>query len=212
MKISNFTYGFTLIELLVVIGLLSIVTTSFIVLINPLEQMARGNDTATQSDARQLIDAVNRFYANNGYYPWQKDAGDINNLQLNPVEVGESWVCSGCTSPNSVLSILSSIEGGQEISPSFVNKVSSSNYNKLYIYNGSNYSNNPNKSTYICFKPRSKLFLEKAKTKWGDNCGNVDSYSDIGAGQNMPYQWMSNGSPVITICDAINNLFATCLP
>lgn len=181
-------------------------------LINPLEQIGRGNDTANQSDARQLIDAVNRFYANNGYYPWQSNAADTVNLTLNAVEVGTSWVCPACAPANKpVLTVLSeTTAGGQEIQAGFVNKVSSSNYNKLYIYNGST-SSNPNNSTYVCFKPRSKLFLEKAKTKWGSSCANVASYTDIGD-TSSPYQWPPSGTLLINICNQTADEYATCLP
>jgi len=197
--------GFTLIELLVVIALISILATSFMVLINPLEQVSRGRDTANTSDARQLIDAINRFYANKGYYPWQTSA--TLNMSTGAVEVGDSWV-NDAAIPAKVLAVLSdNTSGGAEINSSFVNKVTSSNYNKLYVYNGSA-SGSPNQSTYVCFKPQSKLFLEKAKTKWGSSCGNMSTFSDIGAGSGPSYAWGS----LITICDSANNLYATCLP
>lgn len=215
-KLSTFNFqfltnkGFTLIELLVVIALISILATSLMVLINPLEQISRGNDTANTSDARQLLDAVNRFYANQGYYPWQSSAADGTHLTQAPIEVGTSWVCSdaACPSPdNQVLKILASnTSGGPEINSSFINKVIGSNYNKLFIYNGSD-SSNSNKSTYVCFKPKSKSFLEKAKIKWGAACGNVAGYTDLGAGTNTPYNW----GALIGICNG-SDLFATCLP
>jgi len=215
LKIKNYKSGFTLIELLVAIALISILGASIMTLIDPLEQIRRGNDTANQTDAKQLLDAVNRFYANNGYYPWQSGASDLSNLTLKPVAVGNSWVCGACTPANKpVLTILSdNTSGGQEIQAGLVNKVSSSSYNKLYIYNGST-SSNPNMSTYICFEPKSKLFLEKAKAKW-NNCDptTMGIYSDLGAGTGSPYKWTSSdGTTLLTICDSANKLYAVCLP
>lgn len=196
--------GFTLIELLVVIALISILATSLIVLINPLEQISRGNDTANTSDARQLLDAVNRFYANQGYYPWQSSA--TATMSTGPIAVGTSWDNDAGTDVLTVLS--SNTSGGPEINSSFINKVSSSSYNKLYVYNGSD-SSNPNKSTYVCFKPNSKAILNKNKIKWGATCGNMSNFSDIGAGAGPVYTWST--TPVFTICDGAD-LYATCLP
>ena len=205
--------GFTLIELLVVIALISILATSLMWLINPLEQISRGNDTANTSDARQLLDAVNRFYANQGYYPWQSSAANAVNLTQVPIAVGSAWLCPACTGTPTVLSILASnTSGGPEINSSFVSKVSGSNYNTIYIYNGST-SLSPNQSTYVCFKPKSKAILNKSKNKWNDcNSSTMGTFSDLGAGSAVPYQWPSTGTAIITICDSSNNLYATCLP
>lgn len=72
--------GFTLIELLIVIAILGVLATAVLSAINPVEQINRGRDTGSQSDAEQLISAVQRFNANNGYYPWQTGAGDTANV------------------------------------------------------------------------------------------------------------------------------------
>ena len=46
--------------------------------INPVEQINRGHDTSSRSDAEQLISAVDRFNANKGYFPWQSSENDTN--------------------------------------------------------------------------------------------------------------------------------------
>ncbi|RJQ37040.1 type II secretion system protein [Candidatus Microgenomates bacterium] len=72
--------GFTLIELLIVIAILGILSTAVLSAINPIEQLNRGRDTGTQSDAEQLIGAITRFNASNGFYPWQTGANDSANI------------------------------------------------------------------------------------------------------------------------------------
>src|SRR5579872_4230016 len=81
--------GFTLIELLIVIAILGILATAVLSAINPVEQINRGRDTGTQSDAEQLISAIQRFNASNGYFPWLTGATDniapgTNNLGTGP--------------------------------------------------------------------------------------------------------------------------------
>ncbi|MCL4353164.1 type II secretion system GspH family protein [Patescibacteria group bacterium] len=68
--------GFTLIELLIVIAILGILATAVLSAINPVEQINRGRDTGTQSDAEQLLNAIQRFDASKGYLPWQTGASD----------------------------------------------------------------------------------------------------------------------------------------
>ena len=47
--------GFTMIELLVVISVIGILATAVLSSINPIEQINKGRDTRTRSDAAQLI-------------------------------------------------------------------------------------------------------------------------------------------------------------
>ena len=63
--------GFTLIELLIVITILGILATAVLAAINPLEQISRGRDTGSKSDAEQLLSGIARYNAAQGYYPWQ---------------------------------------------------------------------------------------------------------------------------------------------
>ncbi len=74
--IPNSRAGFTLVELLIVIAILGILSTAVLSAINPIEQINRGRDTGTQSDAEQLLSAIQRFNAAQGYFPWQTAVGD----------------------------------------------------------------------------------------------------------------------------------------
>src|SRR3989304_3138472 len=74
--------GFTMIELLIVIAILGILAIAVLAAINPIEQINRGRDTGSRSDAEQLISAIDRFYAFNGYYPWQTGAADTANVAI----------------------------------------------------------------------------------------------------------------------------------
>ena len=62
--------AFTMIELLIVIAILGILAVAVLAAINPVEQINRGRDTGSRSDAEQLLSAIDRFYAYKGYYPW----------------------------------------------------------------------------------------------------------------------------------------------
>lgn len=70
--------GFTMIELLIVIAVLGILAVAVLAANNPIEQINRGRDTGSRSDAEQLLSAIDRYYAGKGYYPWADGASSLN--------------------------------------------------------------------------------------------------------------------------------------
>lgn len=150
--------GFTLIELLIVITLLGILAVAVLSAINPIEQMNRSRDTATRSDAEQLINAIDRYYATTGYYPWRTGATDedqtTGSVGVAWTPVNEGWLD---TAGESVLDKLSS-GGYAEVKESFVTRISDDSYNTLHVYNRGQGGD----STYICFEPTSQAFKEEA--------------------------------------------------
>ncbi len=152
--------GFTLIELLIVITLLGILAVAVLSAINPIEQINRSRDTASRSDSEQLLNAVDRFYATRGYYPWVTSMTDDATLPWTPVDT--SWVDNGSPA-EAVLTKLSS-GGTAEVKESFVTRISDESNNPLYIYNEGAQGD----STYVCFNPQSGAFTEEALTRCGD--------------------------------------------
>lgn len=61
--------GFSLVEFLVVIGLLGVVTTIAITLINPQTQFNKANDGLRKSDLIRLQSALEIYRGDNNYYP-----------------------------------------------------------------------------------------------------------------------------------------------
>lgn len=160
--------GFTMIELLIVISILGILAVAVLSAINPIEQINRGRDTGSRSDAEQLLSATERFNAFQGYYPWQEDANDVAGIpqDINPVD--DTWIVplvAGCT----VLQRLSigddTIVGcvaSQELKESFVDRLlTSASSRQLYVYNRGLQGD----STYICFVPQSGAFITEAETR-----------------------------------------------
>lgn len=69
-KTARFSLGFTLVELLIVIALIGVLAVAVLAAINPLEQLNRARDTGMESDASQLLAAVDRYYATQEKFPW----------------------------------------------------------------------------------------------------------------------------------------------
>ena len=74
-KLSLNQKGFTMIELLVVISVIGILAVAVLSSINPIEQINKGRDTRTRTDAAQLINAVDRYFSIQESYPWNDSNG-----------------------------------------------------------------------------------------------------------------------------------------
>lgn len=169
--------GFTMIELLIVISILGILAVAVLSAINPVEQINRGRDTGSRSDAEQLLSAIDRFNAFQGYFPWQENANDSVQASLavdpitpvvdDPAVFGVNNV-AGC----SVLQRLSSGDenivgcvASQELKESFVTRLSQgAGTRRLYTYNQGLQGN----STYVCFVPQSGAFITEATQRCTD--------------------------------------------
>lgn len=182
-------FGFTMIELLIVIAVLGILAVAVLAAINPIEQINRGRDTGSRSDAEQALSAIDRFYATQGYYPWQTGAGDT----LGIAQAWETISTAADSTPETILTKLST-GGTSEIKESYVTRISAATYNPLYIYNRGTQGD----STYVCFLPKSGAFKEEAMARCGtEGDGMPEDAEDI----------------IATVCDtAADTTYWICLP
>lgn len=73
--------GFTMIELLVVIAVIGVLAVAVLSSINPLEQINKGRDTRVRSDAAELLNAIDRYFATQERFPWnQARTGGTNDF------------------------------------------------------------------------------------------------------------------------------------
>lgn len=149
--------GFTLIELLIVIAVLGILAVAVLAAINPIEQINRSRDTGSRSDSEQLISAIDRYYASAGYYPWT-DGASSTNTDLGWVEIASENQTFGADAV-AMLTNISTSTG--ELKQSFITRVTQPDYNHLFIYN----EGDQGSSTYVCFLPKSKSFLDEAEKR-----------------------------------------------
>ena len=152
--------GFTLIELLIVIAVLGILAVAVLSAINPIEQINRSRDTGSRSDAEQLLGAIDRFYASQGYYPWKISS-------TNPVSDATVWaVVDDSTWSDGTTAVITKLAeaGTGELKASFTTRITGTSYNTLSKYN----SGDPGSSTYVCFLPKSSSFQTEAGTRCGE--------------------------------------------
>lgn len=169
--------GFTMIELLIVIAVLGILAVAVLAAINPIEQINRGKDTGSRSDAEQLLSAIDRYYAGKGFYPWADGASSVNTSTFGSgadalITLDAADIAIGDDS----LEILTNVSAGgsAEVKESFITRITDPGYNFLGIYN----NGNPSSSTYVCFSPKSASFREEAWTRCTDTTLPTDFPAD----------------------------------
>ncbi len=148
-----------MIELLIVIAVLGILAVAVLSAINPLEQINRGRDTASKSDAEQLLGAIERYDALRGLFPWQDTAVDAADLAWVTVSEAEPTGTT-CTMMENLLSDPADADcpGTDEIKSAFANRLASSTSNSLYM----EYLGETGNSVYVCFNPQSVSFKKEA--------------------------------------------------
>jgi prepilin-type N-terminal cleavage/methylation domain-containing protein len=203
MKKLHAQLGFTMIELLIVITILGILAVAVLSAINPIEQINRGRDTGRQSDAEQLLSAIDRYNAFQGYYPWQEDADvtdtsvgqddGLGNLlpiavtEYEPcVDIDDNSICDETLVAGGDCPIVARLStgndtvsttycrGAQELKDSFITRITDPDTRSLYVYN----SGDPGSSTYVCFVPQSGAF----DTQGSERCANDELAGTFGNG------------------------------
>lgn len=77
--------GFTLIELLVVIGVIGLLASVLVIVINPLTQIQKSRDSQRKSDLAQIQRALEIYYNDNGSYP------PSTSNEVNGIAWGSNW-------------------------------------------------------------------------------------------------------------------------
>lgn len=201
--------GFTMIELLIVIAILGILAVAVLSAINPVEQINRGRDTGSRSDAEQLLSAIDRFNAFQGYVPWRTGANDAGADALAWTALTDlawaNWTDTSGTCP--VLEKISNASPtgtdactthADELKATFISRIIGSSYNHMFVYNGGSVG----QSTYVCFAPKSKAFAQEAANR-------LDTDGD-GTNDNIPDDYPP--SAYSNVADCGTEGYCTCLP
>lgn len=150
--------GFTMIELLVVIAVIGVLAVAVLSSINPIEQINKGRDTRTRSDAAQLINAVDRFFAIHEVYPWNLDSEDGTSYTASDPEYTALFEHAPTDSWGWVERLVTTAE----VKEGFTNRLE--NDDTYYIQKAAG----SNETMYVCFEPTSQAFKLEAET----NCTN----------------------------------------
>ncbi|MEK7504513.1 MAG: type II secretion system protein [Patescibacteria group bacterium] len=151
----KFKRGFTLIELLVVISVIAVLAVAVLSSINPVEQINKAKDTASKSDAAEMLNAVERYYATFGCYPWEATNGVSPNKKCTTPYTYSARVSTVIGSLNAT--ILQELTDKSEIKSQLQTRLAAqtdaTKKNQLIL------TGDANQLVHLCFLPSSKTFL-----------------------------------------------------
>ena len=116
--------GFTLVEMLIVIAVIGVLAVAVLSAINPVEQMRKARDTRRKSNAAELLNAIERYYATH-----EEHSDDLLS------DVVNSNLCAGIMAGSAVDSAsLTDLVAENELKPEFIARVTSTDAeNNLYV-------------------------------------------------------------------------------
>jgi type II secretory pathway pseudopilin PulG len=156
-----------------VIGVLAVAVLSSI---NPVEQINKGRDTRVRSNAAQLLNAVDRYYAIQEVYPWN-DATYNGDADWDSTDAfPDGTICPITTEPAGFCQIggtgyvsgsqewLDGLTETEEVKDSFVKQIENVRAtNALFIAKRAQ-GPSVDDTVYICFTPSSNAFQLEAVT------------------------------------------------
>jgi prepilin-type N-terminal cleavage/methylation domain-containing protein len=86
-KKFTFFKGFTLTELLIVIGVIGILASTVIVVLNPATQQQKTRDAKRKTDLKQIQNALDLYYNDNNSYPVSLSFGSNWAGYMTPVPI-----------------------------------------------------------------------------------------------------------------------------
>jgi prepilin-type N-terminal cleavage/methylation domain-containing protein len=155
--------GFTLIELLIVIALLSALAVGLIAALDPLEQIKKGTDTTTRDNGRQVLNAIQRYYANRGNFPWCPNGASGANCSADP-----TGYANGVLNPPSaqVTAMLTELQNAGELKTSFQTTVGTNVLSNIFVVGSV-----ANQTVSVCFLPTSKSVMKDPNAKFSRTLG-----------------------------------------
>lgn len=167
--------GFTMIELLVVIAVIGVLAVAVLSTINPIEQINKGRDTRTRSDAAQLMNAIDRYYAIQEEFPWNTDNTDNGYAGVGlPADAFVYNAEGTANTGNAWMDILASTE---EVKQTFITRLQSADGNNVYIAKPTGSSS----TLYACFVPSSQALKLEAAKRCQDEAGTMNAIALTGA-------------------------------
>lgn len=169
-KISKLTAGFTLVELLVVIGVLGILAAGLLATVDPLEQFRKASDSNKQQTALELVNAVQRYYANHGAFPWDTttNGGEANctgNVGNSGIGVSAGVQAAQASANTGFYYCMQALVDEGELKSTFTSQNSILRY--LWIKDDSPTATE--KTMRICYGPESKSQQKGPLAKWDSN-------------------------------------------
>lgn len=153
----KFKKGFTLIELLVVISVIAVLAVAVLSSINPIEQINKAKDTGSKSDAAEILNAMERYYATFGCYPWEATGTSPNKKCPVPYTyAAQATTVIGTLNASVLQELVDKLEIKSQLQTRLVLQTNAALKNQLIL------TGDAGQLIHVCFLPSSKTYLQQA--------------------------------------------------
>jgi len=141
----------------VVISVIAVLAVAVLSSINPIEQINKAKDTASKSDASELLNATERYYATFGCYPWEATGTSPSKKCPVPYTyVAQANVVIGTLNTSVLQELVDKSEIKTQLQTRLKLQTDATLKNQL-IFTG-----DANQLAHVCFLPSSKTFVAQA--------------------------------------------------
>lgn len=166
--------GFTLIELIIVIAVIGILAAALLAALNPVEQINRANDSGLEVASKAIFDAMNRYYAQQGFYPnCSAASGTVCDTLVSGVTAAStgagSWLgASGTAAAPAAASPQGRLEAIGELKDDFLVPVTNA---ASIVISATGGTTAPNSAPIVCYAPKSSAYLAKTTAVYNQTGG-----------------------------------------
>lgn len=151
-------------ELLIVIGVLGILAAGLLAAIDPFEQLKKAKDNNNRSATIELLQALQRYYANHGDFPWNMPAysNNICGKGVSQNLEGFGYITTSAMSiqnPRFAECLITVLTEDGELKSTYIQGLGG-----VDIYVGSDPQDRSDVT--VCFEPKSKSGMLDPSTKY----------------------------------------------
>ena len=138
------------------ISVIAVLAVAILSAINPVEQINKAKDTASKSDAAEVLNAMERYFATFGCYPWEATGIAPNKKCPSPYTYATQASIVVGSLPTVFQELVDKSEIKTQLQTRVLGQTNAAAKNNLIL------TSDADQLAHVCFLPSSKTFMAQA--------------------------------------------------
>ena len=138
------------------ISVIAVLAVAILSAINPVEQINKAKDTASKSDAAEVLNAMERYFATFGCYPWEATGVSPNKRCPAPYAYAAQLSTVVGSLPTVFQELVDKSEIKTQLQTRVLGQTNAASKNNLIL------TGDADQLAHVCFLPSSKTFVAQA--------------------------------------------------